>query len=323
MRKIIDTRTLVVVSSDFSHYGCYKDADNQQKISTALMRSWDSSVIQALIKKEWHQFQKIRKREGLSVCGNDALSLLLALYSYPETIDYKAQLLAYYSSYSITQLLQAQAPITLESLIEKNQDATISMGINYASMIYFDAEQLPHFTSYEKHALRYIAQKTLALSFTHVSLSVDELLPLVTPAICQKMGCFVTITDKNNVLRGCVGKIVTNEPLYETVMAMTQAAAFQDTRFDQITADEILDLNLEITIITEPRKVVNLNTFSPGRDGIILKKGEHEALFFPHVALENNWSKKKTLEELSLKAGLKPDEWKKGCSLELFSCITI
>lgn len=132
----------------------------------------------------------------------------------------------------------------------------------------------------------------------------------------KKKGVFVTL-EKHDMLRGCIGNIQPVEPLYLGVIKNAVAAAFYDPRFYPLQHEELKDLEIEISVLSEPKKIEYKNSddllkkIKAGKDGIIIKLGNRTATFLPQV-----WDKLKQkelfLSELCLKAGLRPDEWKKG-----------
>jgi AmmeMemoRadiSam system protein A len=91
---------------------------------------------------------------------------------------------------------------------------------------------------------------------------------------------------------------------------MTKAAAFEDSRFSPVTADELNDITITISVLTPAKPIASYNDIVLGRDGIILTNGAQSALFLPHVATEFKWDLPTTLTQLSEKAGLNPDAWK-------------
>jgi hypothetical protein len=126
----------------------------------------------------------------------------------------------------------------------------------------------------------------------------------------QMEGAFVTIT-KHGALRGCVGNIIGQEPLYKTVRDMAVAAASQDPRFSPLTAAELKDISLEISVLSKPRRVQDASEIQLGRNGVIVRQGDHQGVFLPQVADETGWSKEEFLAQLcSQKAGLPPDAWR-------------
>lgn len=145
-------------------------------------------------------------------------------------------------------------------------------------------------------------------------MNVDE--KKIMDNLKEKKGVFVTL-EKNGMLRGCIGNIQPVEPLYMGVLKNSIAAAFYDPRFYPLQHDELKDIKIEVSILSEPEKIEYKNSndllkkIKTGKDGIIIKLGNRSATFLPQV-----WEKIKHKEifltELCLKAGLKPDEWKKS-----------
>jgi AmmeMemoRadiSam system protein A len=133
----------------------------------------------------------------------------------------------------------------------------------------------------------------------------------------QPCGAFVTLT-KFGDLRGCIGYVEAQAPLYKTVVTAAKAAAFRDTRFDPVTSEEIEDIEIEISVLKPPSPVGSWTEIELGRHGIILSKRGRRALFLPHVAVEQNWDLPTTLTHLAMKAGLFPDDWREGASYEVF-----
>lgn len=152
-----------------------------------------------------------------------------------------------------------------------------------------------------------------------VESSIKEKFPvtfekLVTPELSKKKGCFVTLNLNGN-LRGCIGNLQASLPLYVSVAENAVMAAYSDYRFEPVSVDEILNLDYEISILTEPVKIkysdINslLDQLVVGESGIVIKKGGKSATFLPQV-----WSQLKTkdsfLSFLCEKAGLDKSEWK-------------
>ena len=136
-------------------------------------------------------------------------------------------------------------------------------------------------------------------------------------ALSAKRGVFVTL-HKHHDLRGCIGYIFPFLPLWQAVMENARNAAFRDPRFTPVRPEELELLKIEISVLTEPVVISDLAEFQVGRDGIILKKGTHQAVFLPQVAPEQGWDAATTLEHLSLKAGLGLHDWRTGASFETF-----
>jgi hypothetical protein len=142
--------------------------------------------------------------------------------------------------------------------------------------------------------------------------------PVRTGPLKETRGAFVTLTVDGD-LRGCVGYPLPVKPLDETVIEMAVAAASQDTRFDPLSQREMGRLRIEISVLGLPRPVASPEEVEVGRHGIIVSKGFHRGLLLPQVPVEHGWDRETYLRHGCLKAGLGPDEWKRGAKIEVFT----
>jgi AmmeMemoRadiSam system protein A len=142
----------------------------------------------------------------------------------------------------------------------------------------------------------------------------------VTPAMKQVSGAFVTL-HKNGQLRGCIGEVIAIRPVYKAVMAQAVNAGLNDRRFPPVEQSELDQIDFEVSVLTPPRSVASPSEIVIGTHGIIMKKGEHTALFLPQVATEQGWDLETTLTHLSQKARLPADAWQEGASFEVFEAI--
>lgn len=132
--------------------------------------------------------------------------------------------------------------------------------------------------------------------------------------------CFVTL-HKDKMLRGCIGSLTASKALYRDVISNAVNAAFFDPRFSAVALDELDKIDIEISILSEPRKLSYRNANDLIKKikkeyGIIIKKGMHTATFLPSV-WEEIKEKEEFLSHLCLKAGLYPGEWENN-SLEVY-----
>ncbi|MBC7363306.1 MAG: AmmeMemoRadiSam system protein A [Candidatus Aminicenantes bacterium] len=137
------------------------------------------------------------------------------------------------------------------------------------------------------------------------------------PRLQQKQGAFVTL-HVNGELRGCIGYPLPYKPLLETIIEVAIAAATEDYRFPPLSLEELDDLKIEISVLSLPRKVERPEEVVVGRHGIIISKGYHQGLLLPQVPLEYGWDLENYLSHGCLKAGLPPDEWKRGVEIQVF-----
>jgi AmmeMemoRadiSam system protein A len=130
-----------------------------------------------------------------------------------------------------------------------------------------------------------------------------------SPVLAEPRGAFVSL-HRRGQLRGCIGYIEPIKPLLETVKEMAPAAAFQDPRFRPLQADEMADLEIEISVLTPMRLIKNTDEIEVGKDGLFIVKGPNRGLLLPQVATEYHWDRQTFLEHTCNKAGLPPDAWK-------------
>ena len=139
---------------------------------------------------------------------------------------------------------------------------------------------------------------------------------LADPAFQEKRGTFVTLKIKNQ-LRGCMGCLTPSETILEGIQRNAINAAFNDPRFPALTPVELDRAKIDISILTSPREFEYtasddlLEKLRPNIDGVIINKGLARSTFLPQV-----WEQLPRTEDflahLCRKAGLSPDEWKKG-----------
>jgi len=113
-------------------------------------------------------------------------------------------------------------------------------------------------------------------------------------------------------LRGCVGQFLATTDIAKTVETVTRAS-LNDARFrqDPITASELQDLTIEISILSDPVSTDDPLGLTPGLHGIIVRRGDRSGCFLPKVATERGWSAEMFLNHCcTMKAGLPADAWR-------------
>lgn len=133
--------------------------------------------------------------------------------------------------------------------------------------------------------------------------------------LIEKGACFVSLHGKGKELRGCIGMLEAVRPLILDVINNAVAAAVEDPRFSPVTLEELKDLKISISILTEPEELIVksyeelLEKLIPNKHGLIIQKGWARATFLPLV-WEQLPEKEQFLEHLCMKAGLGKEEWK-------------
>lgn len=122
---------------------------------------------------------------------------------------------------------------------------------------------------------------------------------------------FVTLRHKGQ-LRGCIGSARAIRPLAEDIADNAFAAAFEDRRFPRLEIRDVDELDISVSILSEPRPIAFADEddlvarLRPGRDGLIIASGNRKALFLPQV-----WATipnaRDFLAQLKRKAGIGDD----------------
>lgn len=139
------------------------------------------------------------------------------------------------------------------------------------------------------------------------------------PILKSKAGAFVTITI-NSRLRGCIGYIVSDKPLFETVKDAAVQAAVEDPRFPPLTHDEYNKIDLEVSVLSEPFKMNSYDEIVLGKHGLILDDMGRRGLLLPQVPIEHNMDKERYLCAICEKAGLPSFSWQERLlNIEMFT----
>ncbi len=161
-------------------------------------------------------------------------------------------------------------------------------------------------TSSEKSQLLEIAKKSVESAVK--DRKVYDL-PANLPATLRRdRGAFVTLKQKGN-LRGCIGYTVARQPLAETVRDVAAFAALRDPRFRPVAASELPQLTYEISVLSPLRRVADTNQIKVGEHGLMIVKGNTRGLLLPQVAPEQHWDRNTFLDETAMKAGLPATAW--------------
>jgi AmmeMemoRadiSam system protein B/AmmeMemoRadiSam system protein A len=271
----IDDHTLVVASSDLSHFLSQKEARIEDDRSIA-------SIVADNI-------------EGtIDACGELPIRVAMVL---ADTMGLKPRLLDARTSF------------------ETSPSSGSGRVVGYASIVYAPGpERVEPAGRLADDARRYLltlARRTIEAAVNRTPFPAAQEIP---DAVRENRGCFVTITRRGE-LRGCIGYIEPIRPLFQAAAENARNAALSDPRFPAVSSEELPQITLEISVLTKPVALEYKNPgdllekIAPGIDGIILQSGQHVATFLPQV-WEQLPDKVQFLEQLSLKAGMARDGWK-------------
>jgi AmmeMemoRadiSam system protein A len=129
-------------------------------------------------------------------------------------------------------------------------------------------------------------------------------------ALKQPSGVFVTLRTPDLELRGCIGSIYADAPLFQAVSRSALNAAFRDPRFPPVSPAEWSGISIEISVMSPIVPVESPDEILPGRDGLIVRSGNRAGLLLPQVATEYGWDRETFLAQTCRKAGLPSDAWR-------------
>lgn len=279
--QVIDDRTLIVASSDLSHYDTYANAQKRDRRCIEAICRLDPDAV-----------------GDEDACGHAPIRTLLYV---AKQRGWQARLLDYRNSGDTTG--------------DKSRGV-----VGYAAIAFYAPAAGPiaapaaaQFTAADRRFLLGLARRTVREVTATGQLPE---LPAATlgPQFTAAKGCFVTLT-KNRDLRGCIGYILPQGPLYQAVIENARNAALRDPRFPSVTPPEVDQLEIEISVLTAPLPLFFSSTeellrqLHPGVDGVVLRIGGRSATYLPQV-WEQLPDKVDFLNHLAEKAGCEPTAWR-------------
>lgn len=279
---------LVVASSDMAHRYDYEEVEKVDNLTLAYLEKMDTEGL-------YNGFLENR----LEMCG--MFPVVTTLILSKELGHKKLKVLKHTDSSEVT-----------------GKKAKGTWAVGYGSCA-IDREKgdIPMLSKEQK-----IKLLTLARNSIQAYLKTGEKLQLTEddPVLLQEMGAFVTLHNHGE-LRGCIGHIIGDEPLYLTIRDMAVESAVGDPRFTALTLSELKDVQIEISVLSPLKKIDAVDEIKLGFHGVLVKKGFYSGVFLPQVATETGWPKEEFLSNLcSHKAGLSPDAWKdKSTEIYIFT----
>lgn len=268
---------LFVFSSDLSHYHPYDQAE-----------ATDDRTINAILLETPQAVSRLFAQGQLEACGRGPIvtSLLLA-----DRLGYLKRQLLYRAN-------SADTWGTPERVVGYAAIGMVDRPLFRAGRL--SAAEGEVLTRMARQALERVAQGGTGKPAIPAGLKGE---------LARARGVFVTLR-KGGALRGCVGRVRTNQPLAQSVQDSAVDAALHDPRFTPVTAAELPAIQLEVSVLTDPVPLNDPEELVPGRDGVILAAEGRSGVFLPQVWSETGFTRVEFLRALaSEKAGLPPDAW--------------
>ncbi len=311
LKPLIDSNTLVMVTTDFTHYGKHFNFEPFKNNIREKIRNLDSQLVEYIENGHCTRFEDFIQQTGATICGHYPIKIFLSLLEMNAFGDVEPRFIAYDTS--------------------GQQQNSFENSVSYIAMVFTQQKlnSVPieqQLTQQEQRSLLKESKDVLNNLFDN-QISQELLYPIRSFGVTRQRGAFATLeknTKDGKELRGCIGRITTNEPLYKTVAIVTRDTALHDTRFTPVVKEEIPELSLKLSILSVPHPIKSYKNIILGKHGVILQSNDTSAVFLPEVPLEFKWSLKQMLEELSEKAGLSRDAWKdKKTEFRVFTTLDI
>jgi len=285
---------LLVVSTDLSHYH-----DDE------FARKMDHRTIEAVSQFKDKQIWKECKARSMEMCGCVPVTAAL-IYANLRGLK-NADILRYANSGDISG--DKSRVVGYSSIVIYGDDSKTKMSAGQEDSLSLE----------QKRTLIDIARKTIT---NYVERGEVTKLPPLDARLNREEGAFVTI-HKNGRLRGCIGNIIGRGPLCLTVRNMAISAAVNDSRFKPLDKSELSEIDVEVSVLSKPRRITNVDEIEMGKHGVIISQGAKSGVFLPQVADSTGWGKEEFLNQLcSQKAGLPANCWQDpSTKIEIFTAI--
>jgi len=287
-----DDDTLVVASSDFTHFGASFGYTPFKEDLPKNLGKLDMGAVDQIVALDFQGFNRYVKKTGATICGRNPIALLVCMANEKKM---KADLLHYTTSGAMT--------------------GDYATSVSYASICFTgqegadDKDDEEGLTKEEQETLLKLARRTVQ-HLLKTGKRIEDLSEFkITDYMKKHLGAFVTL-KKQGRLRGCIGYLVGVKPLYETVIDNAISAASKDPRFPPVKLSEEAGLHIEISVLSPVVLVKDLNEINVGRDGLIITRGYSRGTLLPQVPVEYGWTRKEFLEHTCNKAGLPIDAYK-------------
>lgn len=297
-------QALIVASSDLSHYPAENDARAADRRTLEAMATLDPDRLRAAIS------QSVGKVRNLDTCACGEAAVMSAMVAARAMGATRGRVLSYANSGDLP-VGEADRVVGYGAVAfttgEPGSDATALLPPPPAALSL--APSAP-----DKKLMLALARETIR---RYLDAGTVPLPRNFSPALDRPQGVFVTLR-KRGELRGCIGQMQPDRPLRVLTASMALAAAFQDPRFDKVTATELKDIDIEISVLTPFKEIPKADAIVVGRDGVLLQKGRQSAVFLPQVATEEHWSREEMLDNLCVKGGMNAGCWRSGAKLSTF-----
>ena len=302
LSKVVDADTLVIASSDMSHYPKYADANYEDhKVIDAILTGKADNLERTI-----HQLERMSiPNTATCLCGEGAVKAVMICAEKIGATN--VQFLKYANSGDTAGT--KDRVVGYSAIVFTGGSSTNAGSAGTSPVVASPAAggKDDMLTKEEQQALLKLAKTTVE---TYVRTREKPAYTNTLSNLDKELGAFVTLKEGGE-LRGCIGRFQPDIPLYEVVMEMAVAAATEDHRFPPVSKSELGKLEYEISVLSPLKKVGSWKEIELGKHGVEVARGMNRGVFLPQVATETGWDLEKFMSILcTQKAGLPADAWK-------------
>lgn len=289
LKPYMTAKNLFVVSTDLSHYPSYNDAKvADENTINAILTGRPEKLIDALNGNARKHIPGL----ATSLCG--WTSVLTFMMMTDEIGGFKYHLIDACNSGDAKYYGKKDSVVGYCSIaVTKTEIEEKEFNLN----------------GQEKAILLKIARKTLENYFSKSKTEIFNVIEL-TNNLKAYCGAFVTLHIDGR-LRGCIGRMTGNIPLYKLISEMAISAAFHDRRFSSLQSSELHRVEIEISVLSPMKKIDDISEIELGKHGILIENGFRSGVFLPQVVTETGWTLEEFLGHCARdKAGLGWEGWR-------------
>ena len=282
---LLDEQTLIVVSTDFTHYGPNYGYVPFTEQPTKRLAELADQAAKPILLADFDGFAEHLAKTQDTICGRNPVLLLLRALAMRAgaqglrtAVDFSGKLTGDFTN-----------SVTYQSFVFIRRPGTLSDSA--------------------RQALLKLARETAKTFLSGQPL--PQIDPKQLPDDAQRDGAsFVTLKNHGR-LRGCIGNMEATGPLYESVQH-NAVAACQDYRFasNPVTTEELDQIDIEISYLTPMKPVSDPSEIIIGRHGLLITLHGRRGVLLPQVAYEYGWTRTEFLDQVCYKAGLPRESWK-------------
>ncbi len=306
LRSVLRPGDLVVASSDSTHYGDrfdYYPFPGNEGLPDNLKRL-DLDAAQRILAKDLEGYVAYKAETGITTCGFDPVCILLSILP-PEATG----VLTGYDT-SATQTGDWGSVVTYVGIAFSGPDWK---PVRPAAGAGLAAEERALALRIARESMERVVRTGKRFDPSEEGWSIPD-------SFRRDSGVFVTLKIDGD-LRGCIGDIFAERPLWEAIAARAVSSAVEDPRFPPVREEELARIRIEISVLSPLEKVASPQDIVIGKHGILLLfDGHRRSVYLPQVAPEQGWDLETTLGSLCRKGGLPPDAWRdRRASFEVFT----